>query len=103
MQKIREYRVEITDEEEARIQAGIAQDPDNPELTAEELASLRPASEVLPPALYAALIRSSEDGRAAADATVRLDPDVLAHFRATGPGWQARVNAALRASIGAAR
>lgn len=102
MQKIREYRVEITDEEEARIQAGIAQDPDNPELTAEELASLRPASEVLPPALYAALIRSSEDGRAAADATVRLDPDVLAHFRATGPDWQARVNAALRASIGAA-
>ena len=75
---------------------------DNPELTAEELASLRPASEVLPPALYAALIRSSEESRAAADATVRLDPDVLAHFRATGPGWQARVNAALRATIGKA-
>lgn len=49
MQKRREYRVEITDEEEAEIQAGIAQDPDNPELTAEELASLRPAAEVLPP------------------------------------------------------
>ncbi len=102
MQKRQEYRVEITDEEEAEIQAGIAQDPDNPELTAEELASLRPAAEVLPPALYAALIRSSDERREAADATVRLDPDVLAHFRATGPGWQARVNAALRASIEAA-
>ena len=27
---------------------------------------------------------------------IRLDPDVLAHFRATGPGWQSRINAALR-------
>lgn len=102
MQQVREYRVEITDEEEAEIQAGIVQDPDNPELTAEEFAAMRPASEVLPPALYAALVRSSEESREAADARVRLDPDVLAHFRATGPGWQARVNAALRASMEAA-
>jgi uncharacterized protein (DUF4415 family) len=27
---------------------------------------------------------------------IRLDPDVLAHFRATGPGWQSRINEALR-------
>jgi uncharacterized protein (DUF4415 family) len=27
---------------------------------------------------------------------LRLDPDVLAHFRATGRGWQTRINAALR-------
>ena len=27
---------------------------------------------------------------------LRLDPDVLEHFRSTGPGWQTRVNAALR-------
>jgi uncharacterized protein (DUF4415 family) len=27
---------------------------------------------------------------------IRLDPDVLAHYRATGPGWQSRINAALR-------
>lgn len=27
---------------------------------------------------------------------MRLDRDVLAHFRAGGPGWQSRVNAALR-------
>jgi len=27
---------------------------------------------------------------------LRLDADVLAHFRATGPGWQSRINAALR-------
>ena len=27
---------------------------------------------------------------------IRLDPDVLAAFRADGPGWQTRVNAALK-------
>ena len=27
---------------------------------------------------------------------LRLDPDVLAHFRATGRGWQGRINQALR-------
>jgi uncharacterized protein (DUF4415 family) len=27
---------------------------------------------------------------------LRIDPDVLAHFRATGPGWQTRINGALR-------
>jgi uncharacterized protein (DUF4415 family) len=28
--------------------------------------------------------------------TLRLDPDVLAKFRATGPGWQSRINEALK-------
>ena len=32
---------------------------------------------------------------------LRLDPDVLAHFRATGPGWQSRINEALRKGISA--
>ena len=27
---------------------------------------------------------------------MRLDPDVLEYFRAGGPGWQSRINAALR-------
>lgn len=28
--------------------------------------------------------------------TIRLDADVLEKFRATGPGWQGRINEALR-------
>jgi hypothetical protein len=28
--------------------------------------------------------------------SLRLDPDVIAHFRRTGRGWQSRINAALR-------
>lgn len=31
---------------------------------------------------------------------LRLDPDVLAFFRATGEGWQTRINAALRKAAG---
>lgn len=31
---------------------------------------------------------------------IRLDPDVLAHFRAGGRGWQSRINAALRKVVG---
>lgn len=32
--------------------------------------------------------------------TIRLDPDVLEAFRAEGPGWQSRINAALRQAAG---
>ena len=44
-------------------------------------------------------------GRPKADVTkekisVRLDPDVLARLRESGPGWQSRINAALRKALG---
>ncbi len=32
--------------------------------------------------------------------TIRLDRDVLAHFQDDGPGWQDRLNAALRKATG---
>lgn len=32
--------------------------------------------------------------------TLRLDPDVIAAFRATGDGWQTRMNEALRKAAG---
>jgi uncharacterized protein (DUF4415 family) len=32
--------------------------------------------------------------------TLRLDQEVVDHFRRTGPGWQSRINAALRSHIG---
>lgn len=32
--------------------------------------------------------------------TIRLDPDVLAAFKAGGPGWQSRMNEALRKAAG---
>ena len=51
-----------TDAEEAAIQRGIAADPDSPELTDEFFANNRPASEVLPPEMYAELIQPAQRG-----------------------------------------
>lgn len=31
--------------------------------------------------------------------SIRLSPDVVKHFKATGPGWQSRIDAALRAAL----
>ncbi|HZU65437.1 MAG TPA: BrnA antitoxin family protein [Novosphingobium sp.] len=31
--------------------------------------------------------------------SIRLDPEVIAHFKTTGPGWQARINKVLQAVI----
>ena len=93
----------LTDEEEARIQAQIAADPDDYESTDEELAQAKPMAEALPE-LHAALmaeIAKRKVGRPKAAVTkqtiaIRLDPDVLEAFKATGPGWQTRMNEALR-------
>jgi uncharacterized protein (DUF4415 family) len=75
---------------------------DNPELTDEELAQLRPASEVLPPELYAALTKRTRGPQKAPTkrlVSLRLDRDVVEHFKAQGPGWQTRINGALRAAM----
>ena len=32
--------------------------------------------------------------------SLRIDNDVLQHFQEAGPGWQERVNAALRKAVG---
>lgn len=74
---------------------------DNPEWTKADFARARPADEVLPPEFVAAYRkRGRPRGSTKADAkqqiTLRLDKDVIERFRATGPGWQARINEALR-------
>ena len=104
MPKLKPGTIIPTPEEEAAINAGIAADPDNPEWTEEDFARARPASEVLPPELYAALIAKRPRGRPKAEETkvftaIRLDADLLGAFKATGKGWQTRINAALRQFI----
>lgn len=70
--------------------------------TDEELAQARPMAEALPD-LHSALVAEikRKAGRPKADnpkqtIAIRLDQDVLAAFRATGPGWQTRMNNVLR-------
>ncbi|HHM1656894.1 TPA: BrnA antitoxin family protein, partial [Klebsiella pneumoniae] len=93
---------ELTDEEEARVQAMIARDPENPEITDEQAAQARPFAEAFPEML-AAIKRGR--GRPPADTRkvaikLRLDPETVEAFRATGPGWQTRMNEALAVASG---
>jgi uncharacterized protein (DUF4415 family) len=44
--------------------------------------------------------RPPQRDRAKQQVTLRLDPDVLARFREGGPGWQGRINDALRKAVG---
>jgi len=87
-------------ETEAAIQAGIAQDPDNPEWTAEDFARARPADEVAPE-LVTAWRRSRGPQKKPTKELVslRIERDVLERLRASGPGWQTRANDMLRAAV----
>ncbi len=73
------------------------------ELTRKDFARMKPAREVLPAILGADLAAEClaervppSAGEAKNAATVRLDADVISAFRASGGGWQNRVNDALR-------
>lgn len=69
------------------------------ELTAADFRAMRPLAEVVPE--LAELIRKrGERGPQKTptkqQVTLRLDRDVVERFRATGPGWQKKINDALR-------
>ena len=78
---------------------------DNPEWTEADFAAARPASEIFAPEVLSLLVR--KPGRplgwtkpnAKKSITLRLDPDVIEGWRQSGPGWQSRMNAALREAI----
>lgn len=76
---------------------------DNPEWTDKDFARARSASQVLPASIAATLVRK-KGGRPAGSnkeqVSLRIDRDVLQRFRATGPGWQSRMNEALRSAAG---
>jgi uncharacterized protein (DUF4415 family) len=75
---------------------------DNPEWTEVDFARARPAGDVLPTEFMSAYrkTRGRPKGTTMPDAkqqiTLRLDRDVIDRFRATGPGWQSRINEVLR-------
>ncbi|QND75157.1 BrnA antitoxin family protein [Tardiphaga robiniae] len=74
---------------------------DNPEWTAADFAASRPAEE-LPPDILAQF--KNKPGRPRVEnpkipVKLRLDDDVVTALRATGPGWQTRVNDMLKSRI----
>jgi len=89
------------DAEEARIQKMIASDPDAPEVTDDQIARAKPFTEAFP--ALAENMRKNVGGRPRSKnpkvpVSIRLDQDVVAKFKATGPGWQSRINDVLRKS-----
>lgn len=73
-------------------------------LTEQEMREFRPAAQVLPAELYEGLLamnQARKRGRPKAEVTkehitIRLSPEVLQSFRATGDGWQTRIDTALK-------
>jgi uncharacterized protein (DUF4415 family) len=67
------------------------------ELTASDLKQFRPAREALPETLLAKLkVRGPQKSPTKERITIRLSPEVVQRFRATGEGWQTRVDSALK-------
>jgi uncharacterized protein (DUF4415 family) len=72
------------------------------ELLTEDIRAMRPMAEVLPPDLVKIILNRKRGERGPQKAptkqqvTLRLDRDVVERFRATGEGWQSRINEALR-------
>lgn len=75
-------------------------DRDNPEWTAADFQKAKPASE-LPPELLAAFprTRGAQKTPTKVAVSLRLSPEVVEHYRATGPGWQTRIDEALKKMI----
>lgn len=86
--------------EEAAINAGIAADPDTFELDEEWFKRARPAIEVDPDLVKRwRRTRGKQKGPTKEHISIRLDADLTAHFRASGPGWQTRLNDTLRRAV----
>ncbi|NYT66504.1 BrnA antitoxin family protein [Alcaligenaceae bacterium] len=75
-----------TPEEDEAINAGIRSDPDTKELSANEFHQLKPLKQRGRP------LGSGQKTQI----TVRFDSDIIDAFKAAGPGWQTRMNDALK-------
>ena len=93
----------IDPEEDARLTAAAEADPDSRPLAEADWKRMRPAHEVHPHLVRQSLERKR--GRPKLDApkkqvTLRLDADILDHFKARGAGWQTAINETLRKGMG---
>ncbi|NEV63716.1 BrnA antitoxin family protein [Thiorhodococcus minor] len=86
MPRLKPGTIVNTPEEDAAIAAAAETDPDARPLTAEEWEQVKPTARIGRP--------PSEQRKVST--TIRFDADVLAAMKATGPGWQTRINEIVR-------
>jgi len=89
MPKLKPGTIIPTPQEDARIQTGIDADPDAYSLSDEEWEKVKPIVRIGRPKAEVTKERI----------TIRLSRDVVTQFRATGEGWQTRMDSALRQFI----
>ena len=86
--------------EETAIQVGVIRDQDTIELGQDWFQRARPATEVVPQVVERwRRTRGKQKAPTKEAISIRLDQDVLAYYRASGRGWQSRINEALRKYI----
>ncbi len=86
MPKLKPETIMPTPEEEISIQAGIDADPDAYSLSDAEWEAVKPLVRIGRP--KAAVTKEV--------ITIRLSPEVVEKFRASGSGWQTRIDAVLK-------
>lgn len=76
-------------------------DAENPKWTASDFARARPGSD-LPAELRAFFpkTRGAQKAPVKVPVSIRLSPEVVEHFRSTGPGWQKRIDEILKKAAG---
>ena len=89
MPKLKPGTIIPTPEEDARNQTGIDADPDAYSMSDVEWAKAKPFVRIGRPKAEVTKERI----------TIRLSRDVVTQFRATGEGWQTRIDSALRQFI----
>ena len=85
--RIARARAATTPEEDAAVTAAAESDPDNPPLTDDDFARMKPA-------------RGRPRGAVEkVSVTIRLDVDIVDSFKAGGRGWQTEINRKLREAM----
>lgn len=76
-------------------------DEENPEWTTKDFARARPPQDVLRPEVLSAFkkTRGPQKFPTKVPVSIRLSREVVEHYRATGPGWQGRIDEALKKAM----
>jgi uncharacterized protein (DUF4415 family) len=74
---------------------------ENPEWTEADFSRAKPAFE-LPPEILKAFpkTRGKQVAPKKVPVSIRLTPEVVARFKADGPGWQSRIDEVLKKAVG---